>query len=112
MNALGICRRFCPREIRFSFHFPSRALDLLLQSFARLLHDGSVALVLLNRGATSTPLSVRWADVGLRPRAWTLCDVIDLFTGDRVTVGVGLFGLTVTVASHTAAAVRVSCPTV
>ena len=36
-----------------------------LEIWASPLADASVAVVLLNRGTTSAPMTVRWADIGL-----------------------------------------------
>ena len=42
--------------------------EVTAQVFARPLHDGAVAVVLLNRGETAATLSVGWHDLGFDPR--------------------------------------------
>lgn len=39
-----------------------------LEVWAGDLNDGSVAVVLFNRGSTSAPITVNWSDIGFPPR--------------------------------------------
>merc|ERR1711933_400164 len=62
------------------------------QGFSRLLHDGSVALLLLNRDDThhaSVTLGVNWADLGL-PSGRT-CSVRDLMARQDLAPVTGSF---------------------
>jgi hypothetical protein len=62
------------------------ATFVVAQGFSRTLADGSVALVLLNRGdnhRSGLPLSASWAQMGL-PTAAGRCTVRDLLAGIRL----------------------------
>lgn len=80
---------------------------VIAQGFARTLHDGSVATVLLNRGTVTAALSVSWSQLGLD---WgSGCTADDLFTGIPLKSGVTPSGFTATTSPHSATAVQFRC---
>ena len=84
-----------------------REVVVSAQGLARTLHDGSIALVLLNRlDHGSSTLSVSWAELGLQ--LTVACGVRDLL-GRKDLPGKTSGNLSATVAAHSAAFVRISC---
>ena len=83
-----------------------REVVVSAQGLARTLHDGSIALVLLNRLDHGSTLSVSWAELGLQ--LTVACGVRDLL-GRKDLPGKTSGNLSATVAAHSAAFVRISC---
>lgn len=75
------------------------------QCFSRPMADGSVALVLLNRGAAAAALNVTFAQLGLP--AGRSCAVRDLLARAELDPAAGAYAASV--GAHEAAAVRISC---
>ena len=77
------------------------------QAFSRQMHDGSVALVMLNRqDRGSLALTVSWAELGLGPPT-RRCKVRDLIAQKDLPEAAG--SVTASVGAHGAQMLRVSC---
>lgn len=83
---------------------PSINTSLPLQVWAGPLSGGAVAVVLLNTGNNSAPISATWTDIGL-PKG-SRVTALNLWTGTSVTTGED--SVTLTVGSHDAAALRLT----
>jgi hypothetical protein len=79
--------------------------EIRTQGFSRQLVNGSVAVVLLNRGSTATQLAVDWAQLQLPVGA--TCTVRDLMA--RRDVSTFAKGYQASVDGHSVAMLKVTC---
>ena len=85
----------------------STTKDITAQGFSRKLHDGSVAVVLLNRSPeTINTLSVKYSEIGLPPTAE--CKIRDIIAKKDAGTEVGATTPT-TIPSHGVQMLRISC---